>query len=74
MANRSKSRQSSINRTDNRFKRGVIIAILGFIPVAALWVYLNRDKSFNDIVITLGVAAVGAAFGLWLVYRFYYKK
>jgi len=74
MANRSKGRQSSINKTNKRFKRGLIIAIIGFIPLAALWAYLNRDKSLSSIVVTLVVAAMAAVLGLWLVYRLNYRK
>jgi polyferredoxin len=77
MANRSKSKRKSINsadKTDKRFKRGLIYAILGFILLAALWLYLNRDEPLGGTVITLVVAAAGAALGLWLVYRLNYKK
>lgn len=74
MAKRSKSKQSSINKTNKRFRRGLIIAIIGFIPLAALWVYANRDKPIGGTVLTIVVAAMGATLGLWLVYRVYYKK
>ena len=74
MAKRSKSKQNPKKKPEKSFKRGLIIAIIGFIPLAALWVYLNRDEPIGGTMITLAVAAAGATLGLWLVYRFYYKK
>ncbi len=56
------------------FKRGLIYAVIGFIILAAIWIYLSRDEPIGGTVITLGVAAAGAALGLWIVYRFSHKK
>jgi hypothetical protein len=74
MTKRSKSKQSPEKKPENSFKRGLIIAILGFIPLAAFWVYANRDEPIGGTMVTLVVAAAGAALGLWLVYRIYYNK
>lgn len=74
MAKRSKSKKSPKRKPDKSIKRGLIIAVIGFIPLAALWVYVNRDEPIGGTVVTLIVAAMGAALGLWLVYRLNYKK
>jgi hypothetical protein len=74
MAKRSKSKQSDTEKNGKSFKRGLIIAVLGFIVLAALWMYVNRDESIGGNLITIAFAAVGAALGLWLVYRLNYKK
>ncbi len=74
MAKRSKSKKSPNKKPDISFKRGLIFALIGFIILAALWAYANRDEPIGGTVITLVVAAAGATLGLWLVYRLNYKK
>jgi hypothetical protein len=74
MTKRSKNKQGLKKKPDNSYKRGLIIAILGFVILAALWIYVNRDEPIGGTVITLVVAAAGAAIGIWLAYRLNYKK
>ena len=74
MSKRSKSKKNAKDKPELNLKRGIILAIIGFIPLAAIWIYVNRHEPIGGTLISLAVAAMGAALGLFLVYRLNRKK